>query len=356
MKQSDKQIELTLHKHNPTRFVPADEYLTTEYLDYNFDSETEGDTGGWNFWKKITGKGLTDAQKEANAYSARMAEDAFERQTEFYDKYQSTAAQIRQLKESGVNPFGIGGGVSSQGPVSSSAPQSAQPASGSFSLLQGVASVVSAIMGIRRQSAEIKNINAQTKSIETQTPWIDRMNEINYNKMASDISLNSQKVNESIQSVKESVQRINESNSRIEVNGSVIDLNMSTRNLNVVKSVVENLNAEKLSILMPYVQAREEAEISFVNASDQKTRHEAEKAMYDANMSMLQTLKEADLIDKGYYDYVMQEMEYASKNQKRNFHWKPVNDIFKNISLLSVGVGSMLGNVSFSSPTKIGFK
>lgn len=84
-------------------------------------------SGVSNFWKKITGSGLTGAEREANEWSARQAELAFEREADFYEKNQSMAAQIAAQREAGINPFGINGSASAGPVVSSSAPSSVTP-------------------------------------------------------------------------------------------------------------------------------------------------------------------------------------------------------------------------------------
>lgn len=88
-----------------------------------------------SFINSKTGAHLTGAQQEANAFSARMAEEEYARQEEFYLKYQSPKAMLRQ----GVNPFGIngsaGGHVASGGAPSSVSPGAPQ-ASNLFDIVQ----------------------------------------------------------------------------------------------------------------------------------------------------------------------------------------------------------------------------
>lgn len=75
-----------------------------------------------SFINSKTGAHLTGAQQEANAFSARMAEEEFARQEEFYVKYQSPKAMMRQ----GVNPFGVSGSTGGTS-VSGGSPRSVTP-------------------------------------------------------------------------------------------------------------------------------------------------------------------------------------------------------------------------------------
>lgn len=112
----------------------------------NFHSETRDNGEGLgrflngvdNFWNRITGSGLTNAEREANKYSAAQAEEQYNREVEFYEKYQSPLAMMRQ----GVNPFSIngstGGHTASGGSPSSVAPQGAEGLSGLMGLVQSI--------------------------------------------------------------------------------------------------------------------------------------------------------------------------------------------------------------------------
>lgn len=104
------------------------------WLNKGFHRSTREDNGLGNFlngidnlWNRITGTGLTGSEREANEYSARQAELAFERESEFYEKNQSMSAQIAAQREAGINPFGINGSASAGPVVNSSAPSSVTP-------------------------------------------------------------------------------------------------------------------------------------------------------------------------------------------------------------------------------------
>ena len=75
------------------------------------DSATAEDffgPGFLNLWNKITGNALTDADKQANQFSAQQADIAYQRQIDFYQQYQSPEAQMKSqmagMQSLGVNP------------------------------------------------------------------------------------------------------------------------------------------------------------------------------------------------------------------------------------------------------------
>lgn len=127
---------------------------------------------------KYAGTGLTDADKEANDFTAKEAqkqrdwesseaEIAYERQREFYQDFQSPQAQIQQYQEAGLNPalmYGNGAGVAS--PISApqgsggAAAQSVKPDSGDLAQLISLM----ANIGFRKKEldAEVKLKGAQT--------------------------------------------------------------------------------------------------------------------------------------------------------------------------------------------------
>ena len=68
-----------------------------------------------NFWKKITGLGTTGSEREAMEFNADQAhinrefqsaeaQKARQWQEDFFTKYQSPQAQVRQYQDAGLNP------------------------------------------------------------------------------------------------------------------------------------------------------------------------------------------------------------------------------------------------------------
>lgn len=299
----------------------------------------------------------SEAQKNRD-FQAAEAEAAFEREREFYEQYQSIGAQVRQYKESGLNPVLLAGGVSAGSATPSSAPAAGSPASSTpLSASSAGSSPVSAAMAalpevamIGRQIAEIQNIRANTKKTEKETSWIDDINTTNVDNLRSmiaerksNIEKNSSQINEISQSIAESVKRCSVLDSQIRVNDSIVDVNLSQSQLNEVKAHVENLNAESIEKMLPYIQARQEAEIALTTAKTTESRFMAEQLMYEANLKMLKGLVEADLISGGYYDNLVEESGWDAKQAKRNYKWTPVNNLCTCFRDLCIGATSLAG-------------
>lgn len=323
----------------------------------------------------MSGAEMTNAQKQQNEFEANQAqinrdfqskeaELAFERQVEFYDEYQSIGAQMRQYRENGLNPALLAGGVS---PSASGGSSPAAQGSNAYStaLSNNPMALVSFVMQMLGKKAQIDNIKADTdlkqstsNKTDKETSWIDRLNSQNIKQSEQIISesrsncqLNTQKVNESAQSVQESIKRMDVMDSTITLNGSLVNLNLSQAQLNMVKSKVENLNAQTIEKILPYVEARQEAEIALTTAKTEEAKFAAEQNMYEANLRMLKGLVEADLIDSGYYDNVIAESGWSVKQAKRNYHWQPINNLCTCFRDVSIGV-SALSNASTNSKSE----
>lgn len=304
-----------------------------------------------NWWRKTTGNGLTDAQREANAFSAAEAEKQYEREVEFYEKYQSPKAQLSQ----GINPFGING---STGSVSASggAPESVSPQA-SGGLLDLVQSIVSMSLANKQYQLESRKVEissrladaeanlmrSQASETDKRVQWYDVLSKSSVDEIKQRIAESKQRVNESLQNIKESISRIDVNNNTIQLGTARIELIGTEKELNVTKAALNKLDADKAALLMPYVQSRAEAEQALINAQTDEARMTAEKQMYDANVSMLKGMVEADLIDKGYYDSLVESADWNSASAKRDYKWKPVNDVCSNFSKICVGVGSVVG-------------
>ena len=127
-----------------------------------------------NFWRKITGLGSTSSEREAMDFNSEQAQinrefqsaeaqKARQWQQDFYTKYQSPQAQVRQFQEAGLNPaLMYGRGVTpvsassaSNGPSGDSASVQ-MPAVDSSSLLQ-------MLFGAAKLPSEIDLLDAQAE-------------------------------------------------------------------------------------------------------------------------------------------------------------------------------------------------
>lgn len=358
-----------------------------------FDSINTASTNAWNHANMIAGQkhqkalqedsqAFTAEQQEdsqtfnaeqaelTRRYNAAEAEKARDFQEQFYEKYSSPKAQISSAMEAGVNPFGLAG--SGSGPTVSTSPASSGAASSSPAGAAGVSSsplarisnilpsIFEMIMekksqdrsdkvaesDISRNEAEAEYFRSSARNLDKETSWIDRINELDLDRVRSEISKNESEVDRNLQAVKEFISNISVNDKRIELMGADIELRGAEKELAATKAAVEKLNAQQLELLMPYIQARQEADIAYTTAKTNEAQFSAEKQMYDANMSMLKVMVEADLIDKGYYDSLVKEAQWSAAMAKREYKWKPVNDVCSNVSKIAIGVGSVLSGVA----------
>lgn len=99
-----------------------------------------------NLFEGKTGAHMTDAEKEASALSLEnqqiLNEQEYERKIDFYERFESPEAQVRQYQQAGLNPMLLANGgasVSASGGIGSagSAPAQSQASSGFLTGLLG---------------------------------------------------------------------------------------------------------------------------------------------------------------------------------------------------------------------------
>lgn len=259
---------------------------------------------------------------------------------------------VKQYQEAGLNPALLAGGVSGSSSRSLPSGSAASAHSASIPPMVDVMKSIVDLQAIKASIAESKaradKTGAEAEKIRKETSWIDTYNTTNIDSMKagieqvkSNIDVNEQQVQESLQRVQESLKRMDKMQSEIEVNGALVDLHGSQQVLNESRSAVEKMNAKQIEMLLPYIQARQEAEIAFTNSKSEEAKYSAESLMYDANLKMLKSLVDAKLIDSSYYDSVIDQAHWDAKYKKREYKWKPINDICHNVSMLCIGAGSL---------------
>ena len=291
-------------------------------------------------------------------FQSKEAELAYERQLEYYDTRQSPSAMVEQYKEAGLNPALLAGnaGTGTSSPQSvpsgSTASSKGSPIPQMVDILSSVFNIESIKAGIEEMKSRANLNNKEAEKVSKQTSWIDTYNtteieslKAGIEQVRSNIELNESKVNESIQNVKESLKRMELMDSQVEVNGALVDLHGSQQVVNESRAVFEKLNAKQLDLLLPYVQLRQEAEIALTNAKSDEAKYSAESQMYDANLKMLKSMVDAKLIDSSYYDSVIDQAHWDAKYKKREYKWKPINDICHNVSMLAIGAGSVMSGI-----------
>ncbi len=129
--------------------------------------------GATNFYKKITGSGLTDAEKSSMDFNAQQAQinrdfqsaeaqKARQWQEDFYTHYQSPQAQVRQYQDAGLNPALMYGRGAT--PAASASTASNGPAGDTASVglpISDPSSLVQMILGLAKLPSEIDLMQSQ---------------------------------------------------------------------------------------------------------------------------------------------------------------------------------------------------
>lgn len=316
---------------------------------------------GWkNFWDRVLGRGLTDADKEANQFTASMAEQAWDKEVSFYEKYESFDAQVDAFQRNGLNPFSFNGAPGS-GPAYNSA-SSVSPSTGSMPNIAGdLSTLASSIMSAIGLSADVKLKNserdlnaAEAEKVRKETSRYDELTDARIEEMRSNVSVNSAKVDEIVNLAAKHLSDISKNegelrliDKQIQIGDSVIALNGSQKELNITSAALNKVKAKEIEELLPYVKARYDAAVALDQAKTYEAYRSAEKLMYDANKSMLDVMKESDLINQGYYDEMVEQMRHQTEESKwdaamskREYKWKPVNDVCSNLSKVVIAASS----------------
>lgn len=289
---------------------------------FNESVDKFGD-GLLNWFRAKTGQELSNAQLQANEFNAAEAQKARDFNLQMYQDYESPKAMMEQYKAAGLNPALMYEGYSPAAVSSNATASSVAPTSEANILTDGIQSIlgmVSTKQQIDLQKAQIRSINADTEGKQIDNANKQRMYDIEYGlkdidikKAQSDIEKNSAEVNKIAQDIKESVSRVNFNNKQIEIGDSTIELQGSQKELNETKKVVEQLNADTIAAMLPYVQKVQEANLRLSEAKTIREWNDANKSLVDAENTMLKSMAEQKLINEGYYE----EMALKQKRERK---------------------------------------
>lgn len=152
-----------------------------------------------NWAKKYGETGLTDREKESTDYQVAaqdmLNEQEYDRKVDFYERFESPEARVRQYKEAGLNPMllsGNGASVSASGGVGAAGAASA-PASSPES---GLAGIIGTIMQVKNFQLQKRSIESEILKRETETSanrienkYRERANELRLKAQEQEIAL-----------------------------------------------------------------------------------------------------------------------------------------------------------------------
>ena len=305
--------------------------------------------------------------REQNKFNAEQAQIAREwNQQVDSDKYQR---QVADMQAAGVNPaLAMNGGVTTQATSSAQASSaSAMPAN--LDLGGIIATALQAkqlkIQERLARSQEAKNY-ADAAKTGKETSWIDELNSASVANIKAQAS--------------KAFSDINVNSSTIEVNGVKMDLyNAQTglfdaqmsktekeQQLVEVQTAISNLDKEKLQIILPYVQAQQQASLALQNAQTEKAKQEAITAYTQASLNLANASVSEGIVSSGYYeklggkldadtkrieadeDLVRQQIkteEWNTKQAKRNYKWTGVNNAINATCKVATTACAVAGTV-----------
>lgn len=317
-------------------------------------------TGVGQWFGAKTGQTLSAAEQQANAFNAEEAQKARDWEEQQYLKYEAPKAMMDQYQAAGLNPALMYEGYSPSAPMTDVSANSVSPDS-EAPIMRDIFGLVSGAMNLKmsmdKNRADISLIDAQKRNIESDTTGKDidnsnkqrgydlsfRLTEAEISEINQALKESDQRINESLQRIKESDVRIDEANKRIEVAGKQIELMDSEKELNIAKKFVEELNAEKMRKLMPYVESYQEAVIALTNAQTEKEQWQAQDYCVSSQRKILDYLLEEKLIDEGYYGEMIKQMKNKTGMDVATGVVGMISDIAVGVGLTMTGAGALKG-------------
>jgi hypothetical protein len=327
------------------------------------------------------GKGFSNTQLAEMQYNHDEADRERQYNEEMYLKYQSPEAQMRQYQDAGLNPaLMYEGGVDINGPSSAGAASASGAVGGDsptngyeqvmgimsqfMSMITGASGIGNSVMDTVNKTSATRADNA-LKDAQTEQTKVETNNsilkgklqqiELDYKRQFYDLDIKEQE--ERIENLKKQGKKIlsdiDVNNSVIDLNGAQIDLTRGLTNkaekecaLLTSQTLLTNLEAEKMSKLMPFVEAREKAELALTYATTDAEKADAEKKLAEAGVAVMNVAREQKIIDSGYYE----ERVKGMKSERR----RAVADcVIGNIcDIAKTTIGVVTGTAALSKPSR----
>lgn len=210
-----------------------------------------------SWWRSATGQGLSNAQQEANAFSANEAEKARQFEQQMSDT--SYQRQVADMKLAGVNPaLMYGNGASGASTPSSPAPGSVDPGSPGLSPI----GLLQQIQQLSLLKSQKRNIEADT-SLKTQkakeSQSLIRQIEVGIDKTLSEIdslrtSVEGQKLDNESKSI---ILKYLDDNQRVALNNSRLTGESLLQEMTESNARISKLSKDEQKILQDISESRQ---------------------------------------------------------------------------------------------------
>lgn len=261
--------------------------------------------------KKLVRNSLSGAENEANAFNSAEAQKARDWQEEQYLKYNSPQAMVRQMQEAGLNPalmYGTSPASTASPSVSSVAPSSSSSSSGQ-SIISDIINLANVKTDIDLKKSEAEKNRSQTTGQDIDNGFKDTLNSLN-------VEASRSQIRSTLQGIEESLSRVSVNEASVLKIGSERVQLESQADLNRVRAYVENLNAEKLKVELSHVDALLTAQQSLYDAQTSTEVAKQAELYRSAALSLVQSQKEQGLLDAGYCESVVAEINAKSDYMK----------------------------------------
>ena len=327
------------------------------------------------------GAGFSNTQLAEMQFNHDEADRERQYNEEMYLKYQSPEAQMRQYQAAGLNPaLMYEGGVDINGPSAAGAASASgavggdSPQSGFeqvmgimsqfMSMITGASGIGNSVMDTVNKTSATRADNA-LKDAQTEQTKVETNNsilkgklqeiELEYKRKFYDLDVKEQE--ERIENLKKQGKKIlsdiDVNNSVIELNGAQIDLTRGLTNkaekecaLLTSQTLLTNLEAEKMSILMPYIEQREKAELALTYATTDAEKADAEKKLAEAGAAVMKIAVDKKIIDSGYYEERVKGMKSDRRRAVADCVIGNICDVAKTT------IGVVTGTAALSKPSR----
>lgn len=260
--------------------------------------------------KKFVRNSLSGAEKEANAFNSAEAQKARDWQEEQYLKYNSPQAMVRQMQEAGLNPalmYGTSPASTASPSVSSVAPSSSS--SSEDSIISDIVNLANVKTDIDLKKSEAEKNRSQAEGQKIDNGFKDTLNSLN-------VEASRSQIRSTLQGIEESLSRVSVNEASVLKIGSERVQLESQADLNRVRTYVENLNGEKLKVELSHVDALLTAQQSLYDAQTSTEVAKQAELYRSAALSLVQSQKEQGLLDAGYCESVVAEINAKSDYMK----------------------------------------